>query len=294
MSSILCAWNNYLYTGDLNALRAAYPDLKAKSLLALARDDGLISTERVSPSVNQAIHLTNEKLKDIVDWPVTERDGYEMKPINTVVNAFHCRSLELLAKMAAALKNSRDAQEFQAAADRAVASLNDKLFDKSTGLYIDGEGSVHSSQHANMFPLAFGLVPPDRRQKVTDYVKGRGMACSVYGAQFLMDSLFDNAAGSDAVSLMLAPGDRSWRHMVEESGSTLALEGMGPEVQAQPGLESRLGRGPCELDPSESSWRRTSQPGILQGHHLATSCWQIERSHLGPRQSTHEDGPNRS
>lgn len=37
-----------------------------------------------------------------------------------------------------------------------------------------------------MMPLAFGLVPQARKKKVTDFVVSRGMACSVYAAQYLL------------------------------------------------------------------------------------------------------------
>jgi hypothetical protein len=249
MFSVLCAWNDYLYTGDRRALASVYPDLKVKSLRALERSDGLISIENMSPAVSESLHVGTTKMKDIVDWPLTERDGYDMRPVNTVVNAFHCRSLELLAKMAAALDKKTEAVEFQSAADRSKASLNQKLFDAETGLYIDGEGSAHSSQHANMFPLAFGLVPVERRAGVVNFTKNRGVACSVYGAQFLMESLFDNNAGNDAISLMLASGDRSWRHMVEDTGTTMTLEAWDQKFKPNQDWNHAWGAAPANLIP---------------------------------------------
>jgi len=262
MFSVLCAWNDYLYTGDLDALRKAYPDLKAKSLRALEREDGLISTSTVSPAVYESLHLEKEKLRDIVDWPTGERDGCQMKPVNTVVNAFHCRALALLAKMATALGNDGDAQDFQAAADKSLASFNEKLFDLKTGLYVDGEGSSHSSQHANMFPLAFGLVPVDRGAKVLEFIKGRGMACSVYGAQFLMDSLFDHGAGDQAIALMLAPGDRSWRHMVEDTGTTLTLESWDQKYKPNQDWNHAWGAAPANLIPRKVLGVEPIEPGF--------------------------------
>ena len=67
-------------------------------------------------------------------------------------------------------------------------------------------------------------MPPERHERVTAFVRSRGMACSVYGAQFLMDALFDSGAEDRAIALMTAPGDRSWRHMVEDVGTTITLE----------------------------------------------------------------------
>jgi hypothetical protein len=228
----------------------------------LEREDGLISTADVPALVSQSLHLSKEKLRDIVDWPVGERDGYEMKPVNTVVNAFHCRALALLSKMAGVLGENAEAADFQLAADRSQASLNRRLFDAGTGLYIDGEGSTHSSLHANMFPLAFGLVPVDRRAKVVKYIKSRGMACSVYGAQFLMDSLFDNGAGNDAIALMLGRGERSWRHMAEETGTTIALEAWDQKYKPNQDWNHAWGAAPANLIPRKVLGIEPAGPGF--------------------------------
>jgi hypothetical protein len=50
---------------------------------------------------------------------------------------------------------------------------------RARGVYRDGEGTEHASLHANLFPLAFGLVPQDKRERVTGWLRTRGMACSL-------------------------------------------------------------------------------------------------------------------
>jgi alpha-L-rhamnosidase len=265
MFSVLTEWNNYLYCGDTASLKAIYPDLKAKTLRGLERADGLISTvsPKVPPSVSQAVHL-GAKMKDIVDWPTGERDGNEMPPVNTVVNAFHCRSLILMATMAEAVGNSQDAAEFRTMAGHSLQSLNAKLVDAGTGLYVDGEGSHHSSLHANMFPLAFDLVPADRREKVAAYVQSRGMACSLYGAQFLMDSLFDNGRGPAALQLMEAPGERSWRHMVEDVGTTISLEAWDTKFKPNQDWNHIWGAAPANLLPRMVVGVEPLEPGYAK------------------------------
>jgi hypothetical protein len=42
-----------------------------------------------------------------------------------------------------------------------------------------------------MFPAAFGMAPAANKAKVMDFIRSRRMACSVYGAQFLMDALYE-------------------------------------------------------------------------------------------------------
>lgn len=42
-------------------------------------------------------------------------------------------------------------------------------------------------------------------------------------SQYLMDALFENDAGTEALALIVAPTDRSWKHLVE-SGTTITWE----------------------------------------------------------------------
>ncbi len=249
MFSVLIAWNDYLYSGDASSLRKFYTDLEAKTLIALEREDGLIVVPKgnLPDKIARTIHI--KKISDVVDWPAGERDGYDMRPVNTVVNAFHADALYRMARIATALGKKEDAAHFSAAALKAEKAINEKLVDPATGLYVDGEGSKHSSLHANMFPLAFGLVPPARRKRVIALVRSRGMACSVYGAQFLMDALFDAGAEDHAIALMTAPGDRSWRHMVEDVGTTITLEAWDQKYKPNQDWNHAWGAAPANILP---------------------------------------------
>jgi hypothetical protein len=245
MHAVFMAHADFMQTGDVEHLRANYADLRAKTLIALARKDGLISTRTglVTPAVLAALHHNEkgEPLRDIVDWPPGtpvgqkkerpfqgntpegERDGYVFTDINTVVNAFHYRSLVLMADIARAVGNGKDAALFAKRARLVANSINEKLFDRDRGVYRDGEGEEHASLHASMFPLAFGLVPEKHRSTVVAHVKSRGMACSVYGAQYLLDGLYDAGEASHALALMTSGGRRSWLNMLRV-GATMTTE----------------------------------------------------------------------
>ena len=261
--SVLLAWNDYLYTGDAAGLEGFYPDLEAKSLIALERSDGLISTVQppVPKEVGKAIHIP--AIRDIVDWPLAERDGYEMKPVNTVVNAFHAQALRRMAQIARVLGHADDSARFEAAAARTTASLNEKLFDPAIGLYVDGEGSRHSSIHANFFPLAFGLVPPERQEKIAAYLASRGMACSVYGAQFLLEALFDHGRADEAVALMTAAGDRSWSHMTAEE-ATMTWEAWDRKYKPNMDLNHAWGAAPANIIPRKLMGIEPLEPGYAK------------------------------
>jgi len=243
---------DYLYTGDAGVLLEHYEDLKVRTLMALEREDGLISSASVAMNgelmKNLGFSDTTKRLRDIVDWPPSqkdtgwelateegERDGYEMVDVSTVVNAFYYRNLVLMARIAGALGKERDAAFFEAKSGLVMASINSVLLDRERGVYMDGEGSDHASLHANMFPLAFDLVPGDYRETVIRHIKSRGMACSVYGAQYLLEGLC--RAGETGYALKLitdTAGDRNWWNMIE-SGSTMTMEAW--DIRYKPNLD---------------------------------------------------------
>jgi hypothetical protein len=249
MFSVLIAWEDYLYSGDDSSLRKYYNDLQAKTLIDLERPDGLIVVPKgnLPDKIARAIHI--KKISDVVDWPAGERDGYDMRPVNTVVNAFHEAALYQMFHIASVLGKKEDAKHYLTAIAKVEKAINEKLTDPATGLYFDGEGSRHSSLHANMFPLAFGLVPMERRERVVAFVRGRGMACSVYGAQFLMDALFNSGAADRAIALMTAPGDRSWRHMGEDVGTTVTLEAWDNKYKPNQDWNHAWGAAPANIIP---------------------------------------------
>jgi hypothetical protein len=86
----------------------------------------------------------------------------------------------------------------------------------------------HTSLHGNMYPLALGVVPDSLKKTVGKYLVSRGMACNVYGAQFLLDALFEAGYDSAAISLMTAKTTNSWTHMLDQVGATITMEAWDP------------------------------------------------------------------
>ena len=263
LHSVLMAWDDYLYTGDADSLAAFYGDLKAKALRALARPDGLIST--VQPPVPREVLISvhSGRMQDIVDWPAGERDGYDMRPVNTVVNAFHFRALALMARIADALGKAEDAAAFRRDAARMAQSFNARLFDPLAGLYVDGEGSTHSSLHANLFALAFSLVPFERAAKVAAFVRGKGMACSVYGAQYLLEALYQTGHADHALHLMTdRDTDRGWAHMIYDVGTTITLEAWDNKYKPNQDWNHAWGAAPANIIPRLLMGVEPVEPGF--------------------------------
>ena len=273
LQSVLMAWNDYLYTGNLASLRHFYKDLKAKSLMALADESGLISTTtgKVSPQVLESIHF-NGKLRDIVDWPqpgavgvdinsAGEIDGYILKDVNTVVNAFHYKALLIMSDVAALMQQPADQKMFAEQAFKVKKSFNEKLLNKKRGIYIDGIGTDHASLHANMFPLAFGLVPEKFMGSVNKFIHSRGMACGVYGSQFLMDALYDSNDGDYGLELLSSTGLRSWYNMIR-IGSTISLEAWDNKFKPNLDWNHAWGAVPANIIPRKLMGIEPLEPGF--------------------------------
>jgi alpha-L-rhamnosidase len=255
---------DYMFTGNSESLKQYYDKLKQKTLLSLARPDGLISSKNLSSEIMKELGFTDPdaRLKDIVDWPPGqkntgwqlataegERDGYEMVEINTVVNAFHYQNLKQMAAIAGVLNKKEDSIFFLNRAKQVKNSINEILLDYKKGIYLDGEASTHSSLHANMFPLAFDLVPDDHKESVIKFIKTRGMACSVYGSQYLLEGLYKSGEASYAMSLLTATHDRSWWNMIR-SGSTISMEAWDIKYKPNTDWNHAWGAVPANIIPS--------------------------------------------
>ncbi len=234
----LMFYNDYMYTGNTELIEKYYEPLKHKTLYQLADEDGLISTTRVTPEIMKQLGFKDPevKLRDITDWPPAqkdtgwklatkegERDGFVFCPTNTLVNAFYYRNMVIMAEFAEILGKYQEADAFRLRAIKARKAINEKLTNPETGVYVDGDTTDHSSLHSNMAAMAFGVVPEDRVESVVEFIKSRGMACSVYGSQYLMDALYEAGEAQYALELMTATHDRSWWNMIA-IGSTISLE----------------------------------------------------------------------
>ncbi len=281
MHAVFMAWADYMQTGNTETIERFYDDLKAKTLIALARDDGLISTRTglVTKEFLKSVHYTGKQFRDIIDWPPGtskknknvpdyhgpsvngERDGYVFTPINTVVNAFHYRSLLLMSRMADAIGKTNDASFFRERAAKLKPRFNELLLDRKRGIYIDGVGTDHASLHANMFPLAFGLVPDEYQTPVLAHIKSKGMVCSVYGAQYLLEGLYRAGESDYALSLMTSESRRSWMNMIRV-GSTMATEAWDECYKPNLTWNHAWGGAPANIIPRKLMGVEPLEPGF--------------------------------
>ena len=258
-------YQDYMYTGNTEIIEKYYERLKVKTLMALEVENGFISTQ--SPNHNGELLLSlgfpdsTRKLRDIVDWPPEsnsfggvaryqkgERDGYVFKRINTVVNGFYYHNMKIMAEFANVLNKADEALDFEYRAARVKKSINEYLFSEERGYYVDGVDTDHGSLHANMILMAFDVVPDVRKASVIEHIKSRGMACSVYGAQYLLEALYKAGEANYAHSLMSATHDRSWYNMIN-MGSTITLEAWDMKYKVNADWNHAWGAVPANIIP---------------------------------------------
>jgi len=239
--SIFMAWADYLQTGNTDLLINHYNTLKTKLFLDRARTDGLILG---FPNAPQTVN------SDIVDWPAGERDGYVISGNNysSVNNAFYYQCLRIMTQIAQLTGHDTDAADFTARANQVYVSFNNVFWNPGTQRYIDGEGITHSAAHANFFPLAFGLVPASNKTAVINFLHTRAMAPSVYGAQYLLEALFQNNDSDYALGLMSTNGQRGWLNMLN-IGSTLTTEAWDFAFKPNMDWNHAWGAAPANIIP---------------------------------------------
>lgn len=252
-----------LHSGDFDFVDGHYNFLSQQTTFHHLMVDGLI---REFPR------------ETIVDWPESERDGYEFGNGNAVPNAFAHWDILELAELADFLGREAEADQFRDQAALLKEGFNCQLFNPETGLYVDSLGSSHSSFHANLYALRFGLVPDERRSGCLEFVKRRGMAGSVFTAQFLLETLFINDEADLAIGLMTSNGRRSWLEMIRQ-GAVATTESWLDRPKPNLSWAHPWGSSPANviarhlfgIRPTSPGWKTFEfdpRPGSLERGHL--------------------------
>ncbi|MGM0621786.1 MAG: alpha-L-rhamnosidase C-terminal domain-containing protein [Bacteroidota bacterium] len=270
--TVLMAYADFRHTGNTKIIEKYFPELKAKLMLELASENYLISTKtgKQSSEFLKSIHFNGKELRDIVDWPHGgmglnetngETDNYEFTTFNTVVNAFHYKALVAMAEMSEAIGKQAESTQFKRRATNVQSAFNKAFYNIETGIYVDGIDSSHSSLHANMFPLAFGLVKKENKPQVIDYIKSKGMACGVYGANYLLEALFNEKETEYALSLLTSDSDRSWQNMLRV-GSTITTEAWDNRYKSNNGWSHAWSASPAHIIPRKIMGIEPLTPGF--------------------------------
>ena len=225
----------HLYSGE--NVPADWREVLEKRLLSeFMRPDGLLDREKF----------------DVLDWPPPERDSYDSGPANLLPNCYLYDALLAMARL-----YGDDRYLTRAAALR--KAIRDVML--KNGRFTDRPASSHTALHSAVFPVYFGLASPGELPGWRESIVEKGMACSVYGAQFLLDCCYSNGLAEYALERMTSSGLRSWLNMLEK-GSTVTMEAWDDSFKPNQDWNHAWGAAPANIIPRRLCGIRPLEPGF--------------------------------
>ncbi len=256
---------HYTHTGDKNFLKSMLPvcEKLLSHFAQFDRGDGML--EKVDTW-------------NLVDWPDNLRDNYDFAltnpvgaGIHNVMNAFYVGCVTQVEQIKDIL-----GIPYENKSDALKATFNNIFFNKSTNLYVDSEGSSHSSLHANVIPLYYGLQPNESTNEIGDFIAEKGLVCGVYMAYFYLKALAKAGKYNAVWNTLVSEGTASWYNMVKEGGTT-CFEAWGVDQKFNTSLCHPWASGPVSviiedvlgLTPKAPGWDEiTLTPHIPQGESI--------------------------
>ncbi len=217
-SFLVWAWDYYMQTGNINFLQENYRKLKKIA-------DYVYSYRNDTTGLVHRLKGGDGKYEfGIIDWPVSMRYGYDMSvESRTVVDVYAYADFDLISKIAGVTGHNDDEKTYRTKANSIKAAINSLLINKD-GIYIDGlnrdkSQSLHVSQHANIFPLAMGIVPPRNIASVVKEIKARKMNVGMIGLRWLPEALGQADQGVHLVDLYTNTEWDGWAKTVSLCGT---------------------------------------------------------------------------
>lgn len=278
MYGIMCAWQDYMYTGNKDSLVENYTFLKSH-----------IDAVVIDPMIGLVKNSYDEigYNRPLVDWPETERAGYayDDATYNTVLNAVICEAFNRMADIAQLVGDSEGAETYKEAGQNLKEAMICYLYNKEFGAFSDGLDSdyqriEHYTQHATAYALYASIYDePVMENSMIEYLKKDGtIKMSVFGAYFLLQGLYDHNAGNYATELLLEndpKNQHTWAHMLYKEKATITAEAWSSEIKDNMTYSHPWGASPAAFitrgifgikptEPGFSSFEIKLQPGTIE------------------------------
>src|SRR3954463_2700197 len=209
-------------------------------------------------------------LYGIIDWPAPMRYGYVVDDngARTVVNALGVGALRSVSEAAAALGDDATAGTYGDRADAPSAAMRDQLVDPTSGLWSDGlrasDGSQiqHFSEHAQSYPIVYGVAPEETYDHLADYITSLGMKQGPMTLRQLLEALRIADRPDTMVDLLTDPTS-------DGPAETLAEGGTFMWEQWTPGCATPSCTGTAVSQKNSESfshgWGGAGVVGVLEG-----------------------------
>ena len=236
--SPILAEDYLLYSGDRASVDRWLKWLPERLLDNLEVRDGMITGQG--------------RIRDIIDWPEPDRDGYVFGEVNFVPNAYRVGALR-------AMFNLTGDKKYLERAEALKQVMRKTMWQGE--LPEDSPNAGHTSLHTAVFAVRFGIAEESEKAALGKFIRSRGMQCSVYGAQYLLEVC--GACGMDdyLLELLTGTGTRSWLHMLA-AGSTITMEGWDNLIKPHQDWTHAWGAAPANLIPRWVVGLRPTKPGF--------------------------------
>ncbi|MFH5185139.1 alpha-L-rhamnosidase C-terminal domain-containing protein [Paenibacillus sp. TAB 01] len=160
----------------------------------------------------------------------------------------------------------------------------DQFYSASTGLFVDAVDSRHSSLHANVLPLLFGLAPEEAVPSIVQLIREKRLHCGVYFSYFVLKALAKAGEYGLVYELIRSEDERSWVNMLRE-GATTCFEAWGKGKKWNTSLCHPWASSPIPLLIEEIIGLKPGQPGWKEVRfepHLPRELEEVELSFTVP------------
>lgn len=207
---VIMPWNYYLYYKDKLILARHYNGMKqwVKYLETRTDSSGIVVREEPNGWC-------------LGDWATPEKIRLPESLVNT---CYYYHVTNIMYEVAAILGKNEDKIFFDRLAGRIKDDFNRKFFNHETGNYGDGR------QGANVFPLAFGMVPEKERSRVLENLvsglkqNGDHLDTGILGTPLLLEVLTKNGHADLAYKIMDQPDFPGFGYYINGKNATTLWE----------------------------------------------------------------------
>lgn len=206
-AAVIIPWTLYLQYGDTEIIRRQYNSMKA-----------WIDFMRTHAQDN----IWNYKLQ-FGDWVALDAEPgsyYGATPNDLTCTAYYAYSTGIFSKMAKAVGNNEDAEQYQ--------KLHQKIVESFRKTFFDAEGNMTAqTQTAHILALHFDLVEPKLHQKTANRLRqlweqeNGHLVTGFVGTPYFCHALSENGMTEEAYTLLLKEDFPSWLYQVKMGATTV-------------------------------------------------------------------------
>lgn len=197
LATIFCPWQHYLFYGDKKILSDNYEAMKKVF----------------------AYQYSLEKAGEFRSmWG---DHGGELRRISPTAHMYN--AARVLSKISAIIRDGKSA-EYAAVADKIKANFQRIFFDENAGFYCENTGEFHLN--AQILPLAFGLVPDEKKAALWETVFVRiealqSLDCGILSLKYLFTLLAEQGRGDLALKMILDERYHSYGYLLNQGATAL-------------------------------------------------------------------------